>query len=159
VDGRSGIGYTDRYIGRSTAKATPQAARRQDVRGMCKKDDEALRLLREVVTDGDGNPSGANQHSDGDGGSVDNINRSSGTSKDYTLDRLAREDPELYEKVVAEEMNRLRSTVKDLLNPEADTVGRPQKDGDNVRNTNKSSTDDDSYALRRLKRGAHGLTL
>jgi hypothetical protein len=72
---------------------------------MCKKDDEALRLLREVVTDGDGNPSGANQHSDGDGGSVDNINRSSGTSKDYTLDRLAREDPELYEKVVADEMS------------------------------------------------------
>ncbi|MCS3662324.1 hypothetical protein GGP68_003765 [Salinibacter ruber] len=60
---------------------------------MCKKDDEALRLLREVVTGDDGNPSGANQHSEEDDGSVDNINRSSGTSKDYTLDRLAREDP------------------------------------------------------------------
>ncbi|WP_259108168.1 hypothetical protein [Salinibacter ruber] len=120
---------------------------------MCKKDDEALRLLREVVT-GEQGQSKAND---------DNITvsreRETGTSKDYTLDRLAREDPELYEKVVAEEMNRLRSTVKGLLNPEADTVGRPQKDGDNVRNTNKSSTDDDSYALRRLKRGAHGLTL
>ncbi len=124
---------------------------------MCKKDDEALRLLREVVT---GSP-GGDQRSEEAQTKNDNVSNGGGhgNSKDYTLDRLAREASELYEKVVAEEMNRLRSTVKDLLNPEADTVGRPQKDGDNVRNTNKSSTDDDSYALRRLKRGAHGLTL
>jgi len=53
---------------------------------MCKKDDEALRLLREVVTGERGKSKG----------NVDNINvsgRSDGTSKDYTLDRLAREDP------------------------------------------------------------------
>jgi hypothetical protein len=37
----------------------------------------------------------------------DNISNENGhgTSKDYTLDRLAREDPELYEKVVADEMS------------------------------------------------------
>ncbi len=52
---------------------------------MCKKDDEALRLLGEVVksqgerTDLDDN--------------INEVSRSSGTSKDYTLDRLAREDP------------------------------------------------------------------
>jgi hypothetical protein len=34
---------------------------------MCKKDDEALWLLREVVTGERGNPTGANQHSDGMG--------------------------------------------------------------------------------------------
>ncbi|MCS4119609.1 hypothetical protein GGP60_003308 [Salinibacter ruber] len=54
---------------------------------MCKKDDEALRLLREVVT-GEQGQSKAND---------DNITvsreRETGTSKDYTLDRLAREDP------------------------------------------------------------------
>jgi len=67
---------------------------------MCKKDDEALRLLREVVTGDDGRPEKTDE-------SVDNVNssRSSGNSKDYTLDRLAREDPELYEKVVADEMS------------------------------------------------------
>jgi len=65
---------------------------------MCKKDDEALRLLREVVT----GEAGDNQHTE----VVDNVNdRSGGNSKDYTLDRLAREDPELYEKVVADEMS------------------------------------------------------
>lgn len=54
----------------------------------------ALRLLREVVTREDGNPTGANQHSKDDGGTDDNIIGSSeqGTSKDYTLDRLAREE-------------------------------------------------------------------
>ncbi len=53
---------------------------------MCKKDDEALRLLREVVT----GEAGDNQHTE----VVDNVNdRSGGNSKDYTLDRLAREDP------------------------------------------------------------------
>ncbi len=55
---------------------------------MCKKDDEALRLLREVVT-GEQGQSKAND---------DNITvsreRETGTSKDYTLDRLAREDAE-----------------------------------------------------------------
>jgi hypothetical protein len=63
---------------------------------MCKKDDEALRLLREVVT----GEVGDNQHTEG------TSNRSThGTTKDYTLDRLAREDAELYEKVVADEMS------------------------------------------------------
>ena len=38
---------------------------------------------------------------------VDNINngRSSGTAKDYTLDRLDRERPDLYERVVDGEMS------------------------------------------------------
>ena len=52
---------------------------------MQKKDDEALRLLGEVVksqgerTDLDNN--------------VNEVSRPSGNSKSYTLDRLAREDP------------------------------------------------------------------
>jgi len=67
---------------------------------MCKKDDEALRLLWEVVTDSPGRPEEGKKKND-------NISSSSGhgTSKDYTLDRLAREDAELYEKVVADEMS------------------------------------------------------
>jgi len=55
----------------------------------------------------------------------------------------------------AEEMNRLRSTVKDLLNPDAAEHGGDRKSEeaqDQVRNTNSKSTDDESYALRRLKR-------
>jgi hypothetical protein len=54
---------------------------------MCKKDDEALRLLREVVTNSPGRPEEGKKKND-------NISSSSGhgTSKDYTLDRLARED-------------------------------------------------------------------
>jgi len=65
---------------------------------MCKEHDEALRLLRGAVT----NPDGVKDDA------VDNINstdRSSGTSKDYTLDRLAREAPELYKQVVADEIS------------------------------------------------------
>lgn len=52
---------------------------------MCDDDPEALRLLREAVKS-------QGERTD----LVDNINevdRSDGTSKDYTLDRLAREDP------------------------------------------------------------------
>jgi hypothetical protein len=53
---------------------------------MCAKDPEPLRLLREVVT----GEAGDNQHTE----VVDNVNdRSGGNAKDYTLDRLAREDP------------------------------------------------------------------
>jgi len=62
---------------------------------MCDNDPDALRLLREVVTGDDGRPEKTEK-------SVDNVNssRSSGNSKDYTLDRLARERPDLYEDVV-----------------------------------------------------------
>lgn len=55
-------------------------------------DPDALRLLREVVKS-------QGERTD----LVDNVNeegRSSGNSKDYTLDRLARERPDLYEDVV-----------------------------------------------------------
>jgi len=70
---------------------------------MCKKDDEALRLLREVVT---GSP-GGDQRSEEAQTKNDNVSNGGGhgNSKDYTLDRLAREDPKLYEKVVADEMS------------------------------------------------------
>jgi len=70
---------------------------------MCDNDPEALRLLREVVTDSPG----GDQRSDEAQTKNDNIINESGqgTSKDYTLDRLAREDAELYEKVVADEMS------------------------------------------------------
>jgi len=48
---------------------------------MCEESPEALRLLREETT---GEP-GDNQHTE----VVDNVNdRSGGTDKDYTLDRL-----------------------------------------------------------------------
>jgi len=67
---------------------------------MCKKDDEALRLLREVVTNSPGRPEEGEKNSD----NITNKD-SRGTRKDYTLDRLAREDAELYEKVVADEMS------------------------------------------------------
>lgn len=57
---------------------------------MCEDDEEALRLLREETT---GDP-GGDQRSEDVQTIDDNINngRSAGTSKDYTLDRLARED-------------------------------------------------------------------
>jgi len=55
---------------------------------MCKKDDEALRLLREVVTNSPGRPEEGEKNSD----NITNKD-SRGTRKDYTLDRLAREDP------------------------------------------------------------------
>jgi hypothetical protein len=61
---------------------------------MCDNDPDALRLLREVVTGERGQSKGND----------DNITvfeeREAGTSKDYTLDRLARERPDLYEDVV-----------------------------------------------------------
>ncbi len=76
---------------------------------MCKKDDEALRLLREVVT---GSP-GGDQRSEEAQTKNDNVSNGGGhgNSKDYTLDRLAREDPELYEKVVAGEGCRRGATT------------------------------------------------
>jgi len=54
----------------------------------------------------------------------------------------------------AEEMNRLRSTVKDLLNPDAAGHGEVGKGrGDRVDNVNsKDGGNSESYALRRLKR-------
>jgi len=59
---------------------------------MCDNDPEALRLLREVVTDSPG----GDQRSDEAQTKNDNIINESGqgTSKDYTLDRLARERPD-----------------------------------------------------------------
>ena len=64
---------------------------------MCHEDDEALRLLREEVT---GDP-GGDQRSE-EATKTDNISNEDthGSSKDYTLDRLAREDAYLYERVV-----------------------------------------------------------
>jgi hypothetical protein len=69
---------------------------------MCKKDDEALRLLREVVTGSHGGDR-RSEEATNDNNVTDG--RVTGNSKDYTLDRLAREDAELYEKVVADEMS------------------------------------------------------
>lgn len=53
--------------------------------------DEALRLLRDAVTDSPGRPEEGEKK-------TDNVSNSSGhgNSKDYTLDQLAREAPELY---------------------------------------------------------------
>ncbi len=59
---------------------------------MCKKDDEALRLLREVVTDSPGRP----EEEEEENSSNRTNNPTRGTTKDYTLDRLARESPESY---------------------------------------------------------------
>lgn len=69
---------------------------------MCKKDDEALRLLREVVT---GSHGGDRRSEEATNDNNVTNGRVTGNSKDYTLDRLAREDAELYEKVVADEMS------------------------------------------------------
>ena len=84
------------------------------LRRMCHEDDEALRLLREEVTGERGNPTGANQHSKDDGGKNDNIMLSSeqGSSKDYTLDRLAREDAGLYERVVEGEVSANQAAIE-----------------------------------------------
>ena len=70
---------------------------------MCDEDPDALRLLREVVTDSHG----GDRKSEDAQIKTDNISLDAkhGTSKDYTLDRIAREDPDLYEKVVADEMS------------------------------------------------------
>ena len=70
---------------------------------MCKEHDEALRLLRDAVTDSPG----GDQRSEEAQTKNDNISNESGqgTSKDYTLDRLAREAPELYKQVVADEIS------------------------------------------------------
>jgi len=59
---------------------------------MCDDDPDALRMLRAATTGEVGRSKG----------NTDNISNSSGhgTSKDYTLDRLARERPDLYEDVV-----------------------------------------------------------
>jgi hypothetical protein len=77
---------------------------------MCEDDEEALRLLREETTGEHGGDRG-NQHT---GGNVNNINdgRSAGSSKDYTLDRLAREDAELYERVVEGEMSANQAAIE-----------------------------------------------
>ena len=89
---------------------------------MCAEDEEALRLLRAALksqgrrtdlasdTDlaGSADPAGSADL-------VDNINevgRSSGTSKSYTLDRLAREDPKLYEKVTCGELSANQAAIK-----------------------------------------------
>ena len=74
---------------------------------MCEDDEEALHLLREVVT----GEAGDNQHTE----VSDNIRDqkpSGGTSKDYTLDRLAREDAELYERVVEGEMSANQAAIE-----------------------------------------------
>ena len=69
---------------------------------LCSDDDEAARLIRQATT----GKVGDNQHTMPE--PVDNINkqeRSSGTAKDYPLDRLHREAPALYEAVVDGEMS------------------------------------------------------
>jgi len=88
------------------------------LRRMCDEDPEAVRMLREVTTGKPGNPTGANQHTKDERGNVDNVNsssskeRSSGNSKDYRLDRLHRERPDLYEKVVGDEMSAHAAAVE-----------------------------------------------
>lgn len=68
------------------------------LRRMCEESPEALRLLREVVKS-QGERTDLNDN-------IIEVNESeTGTSKDYTLDRLAREDAELYEQVVQGEMS------------------------------------------------------
>jgi len=74
---------------------------------MCEEDDEALRLLREEVTDDPGRPEKGAKKSD-------NVTSkdSRGNRKDYTLDRLAREDAELYERVVEGEMSANQAAIE-----------------------------------------------
>ena len=76
---------------------------------LCNDEPEVLRMLREATTGERGNPTGANQHSEDSGGNSDNItvsnNDARGTRKDYTLDRLARNHPNLYAAVVDGEMS------------------------------------------------------
>jgi hypothetical protein len=74
---------------------------------MCEDDEEALRLLREETT----GEAGDNQHTE----VSDNIRDrrpSGGNSKDYTLDRLAREDTELYERVVEGEISANQAAIE-----------------------------------------------
>jgi hypothetical protein len=73
---------------------------------MCHEDDEALRLLRAEVTDGPGRPSEEKN-------SYIITNKDDrGTRKDYTLDRLAREDAGLYERVVKGEMSANQAAIE-----------------------------------------------
>jgi biotin operon repressor len=98
---------------------------------MCKKDDEALRLLGEVVTDSPG----GDQRSEEAQTKNDNVSNGGGhgNSKDYTLDRLAREDHTQEEigdvlgwsrKKVADHARILRNVV-----PEALDIARSHQEG------------------------------
>jgi hypothetical protein len=78
---------------------------------LCRDRPEVVKKIEEHTKADHGGDRG-NQYTEN--GKVDNINhakdenernRSSGTSKSYTLQRLERDAPELYEKVVADEMS------------------------------------------------------
>jgi hypothetical protein len=86
------------------------------LRNLCRDRPEVVKKIDKATKANHGgkrNPEGKNQHSEGD--KFDNIkldqnegeekNASTGTSKSYTLQRLERDAPELYEKVVADEMS------------------------------------------------------
>lgn len=67
------------------------------LRRMCDEDPEALTMLRKATTGTVGRPAKDEEKDD------NIINKSGqGTAKDYTLDRLSRERPDLYEKVVGD---------------------------------------------------------
>jgi hypothetical protein len=83
---------------------------------MCAEDEEALRLLRAALkSQGRRTDLASSIGPAGSADLVDNINevgRSGGTSKSYTLDRLAREDPELYEQVTCGELSANQAAIK-----------------------------------------------
>jgi len=80
------------------------------LKDLCKNDPEALTMLRKATTQ----EAGGDRRSEEAQIIVDNINngRSAGTSKDYTLDRLSRERPDLYEAVVEGEMSANAAAIK-----------------------------------------------
>lgn len=66
---------------------------------LCRDDAEALTLLRQVTT----RPVGANQYTEGSD-NVTILNSDRGNARAYTLDRLSRERPDLYQQVVDKEL-------------------------------------------------------
>ena len=84
------------------------------IQAVIQDDAEALALFREAMVDGPGG-SGSNQYEIKESAINDNIintTSSQGTSKAYTVSRLKRDRPDLFEKVVAGELSANKAAIE-----------------------------------------------
>jgi hypothetical protein len=89
-------------------------------------DDNTAVVKMRILLKGKSNPEGRNQHSEPkvEKGSTNNISRTTkhGTRRDYTLERLQRDAPELFESVQRNELSPNAAAIKAGFRPKTFTV-------------------------------------